>query len=400
MDYGVDITRHTVCRVCGVGKLIQYLDLGVQPLANAFLHREDLGLPEFEAPLRVQLCEVCGLSQLTHTVSPERLYSHYVFFSGVSKSWQAHCERLADDVLQWYDTPFVVDIASNDGSLLVPFKQRGAKVLGVEPAQNITQTVLVPTLPKFWNSDTAREIRDANGAADIITATNVFGHVDDAHDFLVGVALLLAKDGTAVIECPHILSLLWLNAFDTIYHEHLSYWSLFPLQTLAHQVGLRVFDVRPQAIHGGTMRYYLCHDGRRLVRPTVQHLLSRELEVGAHTIEPYLEFQATVRQLIEDLREALAERDVFGFGASAKGNTLLNTVGATLPAIFDDTPSKQGLFTPGRHIPVEKPVSLASVPKLVLLSWNWAAEMKKRAKALGFHGEVLTPIPHPRWERL
>ena len=392
-----DITARYICRGCGSTKLTTFCDLGVQPLANAFLHREDLGLPEFTAPLKAQVCAQCGLSQLTHVVAPERLYSHYLYYSGVSQGWREHCDRLAAELLQLYSRPFVVDIASNDGSLLVPFKQRGARVLGIEPAQNITQTVQVPTLPVFWNSDTAKRVREANGPADVITATNVFGHVDDIHDFLEGVRFALARDGTFIIEAPHVLSLLWLNAFDTIYHEHISYWSLLPLKQAAKQHGLAVFDVKKQSVHGGTMRYYLCHDGRRWERHSVLDLANREWEELTPAL--YQEFKTTVSALIGDLKATVATENLFGFGASAKGNTLLNAVGVPLVSIFDDCPAKQGLFTPGLHIPVEAPKDLSTVPKLMLLSWNWSADLKKRAKALGFKGEFLTPIPSPRWER-
>ena len=167
-----DIRVRYTCRVCASTRLTPFCDLGVQPLANAFLHREDVGLPEFRAPLKVQVCDNCGLSQLTHVVAPERLYSHYLFYSGVSASWRAHCDRLAAELLQLYSSPFVVDIASNDGSLLLPFKQRGAKVLGIEPAQNITQSVAVPTLAAFWSADTARHVRDANGPASAISSNS------------------------------------------------------------------------------------------------------------------------------------------------------------------------------------------------------------------------------------
>ena len=255
-----DILLHHYCRVCDAplgGKV--YLDLGEQPLANAFVAPAEREQPEFTAPLQVALCTTCGLSQLTVVIEPQRLYSRYLFTASTSAPWLAHCAKLVRDyTARWGAHKFVVEIGSNDGALLSVFKEHGHKVLGVEPAQNITERVSVPTLPLFWGADVAAQIAQANGHADLIVATNVLGHVDDARDFLTGVAALLKPSGVALIECPHISPLVMLRAFDTIYHEHLSYWSLGPLERLAEECGLFVFAAEPQAVHGGTMRYWLC----------------------------------------------------------------------------------------------------------------------------------------------
>lgn len=389
-----DITVKDHCRVCDGTDLVIYCDLGVQPLANAFLHREDVGLPEFTAPLRVQLCKTCGLSQLTHVVSPVRLYSRYLYVSGVSKGWTDHCENLAKEHLE--HTRFVVDIAANDGSLLVPFWKRGLWVLGIEPAENITPVAPVPMLHEFWSSDLARQILAKDGPADLITATNVFGHVDDARDFLLGIAVLLNERGTAIIECPHIAPLLNMTAFDTIYHEHVSYWSLGPLQRLAREVGLEVYAIKPLSLHGGTFRYSLCHTGMKAIRQSVWDLVDHEALWALREPAIYEDFQHSVGDIVRELRQAdLASAS--GIGASAKGNVLLNTAALDLQVIYDDSETKQGLFTPGRHIPVRRPTDLSGVDRLVLLSWNWSRNLKDRAHALGFKGKFLTPIPTPVW---
>lgn len=407
-DRMTDVTVHTACRVCD-SPLTEYLDLGEQPLANAFLRPDDVvlryepsgdvGTPEFTAPLKVLLCTSCGLSQLSHTVSPERLYSHYLFTSGVSKGWLEHCDRLAQEYTRDHGSGFVIDIASNDGTMLRPFQKRGHRVLGIEPAQNIA-TNGVPTLPMFWNSASARHVVGTVGQANLIIATNVLGHVDHVVDFLDGIRIALDKWGFAIIECPHIMPLLFMNAFDTIYHEHLSYWSLNPLRQAAKRAGLWVYDCKPQSVHGGTMRYFLCHSKNAHLTDNLAGLWKREQEAGLKTLAPYREFAANVEAAKPRLQEALAREGVWGFGASAKGNTLLNYVGATLPGIFDDTPQKQGLLTPGRHIPVQPlPADLGDIPALALLSWNWERELKQKACSRGFRGDFLTPMPRAEWSR-
>ncbi|OLD93166.1 MAG: hypothetical protein AUI36_46915, partial [Cyanobacteria bacterium 13_1_40CM_2_61_4] len=384
---GSDLTRRTSCRICDNPTLFEYLDLGEQPLANAFLHREDVELPEFTAPLRIQLCERCGLSQLTHTVAPERMYSHYLYCSGVSNGWREHCVRLAQEYTKEHGAGFVLEIAANDGTLLSAFKALGCRVLGIEPAQNILQPTGVPMLPVYWDSAIAQKVAIANGKADLIVATNVLGHVDNVLDFLDGIRQALDRWGIVIIECPHIMPLLYLNAFDTIYHEHLSYWSLRPLQKAATQAGLSVFDCKPQPIHGGTMRYYLCHLKNAYLTDNLVGLWKREDDQGLRTPEPYREFGAAVRNVRPKLVEALKRADLWGFGASAKGNTLLNYAGARLHGIFDDSPTKQGLFTPGTHIPVQAlPDDLSTIAALALLSWNWGAELKQKARERGFKG--------------
>jgi C-methyltransferase-like protein/putative zinc binding protein/methyltransferase family protein len=399
MDNGVkDVTPHTTCRVCD-GPLTEYLSLGDQPLANAFLKPWERDAPEFTVPLTIALCPTCGLSQLTVVVNPGRLYGHYPFQSGVSEPWRAHCEDLAQSYTHDHHGPgFVLDLGANDGTMLAAFDRYGHRVLGVDPVQHLSSVYGMPIVPVFWSAATSREITQRHGKADLILATNVLGHVDDVRDFLTGIALALDRYGMAIIECPHIMPLLYLNAFDTIYHEHLSYWSLGPLKEACHRTGLAVFDAKPQAIHGGTMRYFLCHERMAHLTTGLVELWKREQESDLRNLSPYREFAARVRHVKPKLQEAFTTAGLYGWGASAKGNVLLNYVETPLPAIFDETPSKQGLLTPGMHIPVQAlPDDLAPFAGLVLLSWNWANELKRKAKTRGFTGTFLTPIPLPTW---
>ena len=394
-----DITLHRACRVCDAPLNDIYLDLGEQPLANAFLAPTELEQPEFTAPLQVALCARCGLSQLTVVVAPERLYSNYIFLSSTSEPWKGHCDALAAAYTREYgERKFVLEIGSNDGALLSIFKRYGHKVLGIEPAQNITERVSVPTLALFWSADVARQVASQYGKADLVIATNVLGHVDNVRDFVLGIAHALAPSGVACIECPHIGPLLTLHAFDTIYHEHLSYWSLRPLERLAEECGLFVFAAEPQKVHGGTMRYWLCPQKAAHFTDSLTSLWKHELRSCYREPTPYHEFGAAVAAARPALVEAFASPGLHGWGASAKGNTLLNYVGASLPVIYDDTPLKQGLRTPGRHIPVAAlPTSLREVEALALLAWNWADELKVKAKMRDFRGRFLTPIPTPTW---
>jgi hypothetical protein len=230
----------------------------------------------------------------------------------------------------------------------------------------------------------------------LIVATNVLGHVDHVLDFLDGIRIALHRHGMAIIECPHILPLLDFNAFDTIYHEHLSYWSLGPLQRACKNAGLTVVDCTPQDIHGGTMRYVLAHGTKATINANVVGLWKREAAMSLRMIEPYEAFRTRVLDLKPQLQQAF-QRASYGFGASAKGNTLLNYIGGTLAAIFDESPLKQGLVTPGRHIGVLPLEDLKDIPALVLLSRNWAPSLKEKAHAHGFRGEYLVPLPRPQW---
>ena len=398
---------HTRCRACGAQALERYLDLGVQAPANAMRRPDQAGTPEFVAPLSVSWCAACGLSQLDQVVDPQILYTDYPFRAGTSQMWQAHCARLMT-ALESPGRKFLIDIGSNDGTLLGEAASRGWKVLGVDPSPGDTT---LPTLDILWSSGVARRIARLHGQAEVVTATNVFGHVDDAKDFLEGVALILKPEGLCLIECPHIFPLLENVAFDTIYHEHLSYWSLRPLELLAESVGLKVIDVRMfPDLHGGTMRYVLTTgEARATVKTSVTGL--RILEQGHFQkgLAPYREFATAVQDTrerfwhwleVDQRAKALASADptyrIWGYGASAKGNVLLQYVGADvhqIARIVDDTAAKWGLLTPGTHIPITAADDLTEPDVLVLLSWNNATDLKAKAKDHGFRGIFF--LPHP-----
>ncbi len=376
-----------ICRACGADNLEPYLDLGAQPLANAYRDPNDKS-PETSYPLEVLLCPVCGLSQLSIVVPPEILYKDYAYASGASEGWKRHCQELAQDVLQGREgAQFIIDIGSNDGTLLDAF--HGHRTLGVDP------TSAPPDLAAYWTASLGAQFQ-----ADIVTATNVFGHVADPLDFLKGVQAALKPDGLCIIECPHIIPLLERTAFDTIYHEHVSYWALGPLELIATAAGLTVTDVVAQEVHGGTMRYYLRHRGSES-RPRVRWLLKAEREFGLTHIAAYEDFARRVQQVRARLAQLLnltAGKTLWAYGASAKGNTLLNSLRkrVKLPAaIVDDTPLKQGKLTPGTRIPIVPPQDLSAIDVVLLLAWNWASEIRQRARAAGFRGRFLCPIPTP-----
>jgi len=293
---------------------------------------------------------------------------------------------------------FLVDIGSNDGTLLQEAANRGWKVLGIDPSP---AALAIPMVATFWSSGVARSLLQLHGRADVITATNVFGHVDDAHDFLVGVKLLLKPRGVAIIECPHIFPLLEQVAFDTIYHEHLSYWSLRPLELLAESVGLKVIDVQMfSALHGGTMRYVLTPGDREThVQTSVAGLRILESAHFQEGITPYREFAAKAWEQITNMRMTLqahrrAARTNWGYGANAKGAVLLQAaqVNASLMNyVVDDSPGKWDCLMPGTDIPIRDAHDLATPDVLVLLSWNNAEELTEKARARGFRGQIVLP---------
>jgi len=394
---------HTSCRACGSTDLYQYLDLGIQAPANALRARVDSS-PEFTAPLSVAWCAACGLSQLEQVVDPKVLYADYPFRAGVSRLWQSHCAMLMTSL----DAPgrkFLIDIGSNDGALLREATDRGWKVLGVDP----TPIGDLPSLEALWSSGIARRIARFHGQADVVTATNVFGHVDDAEDFLEGISIILKPRGLAIIECPHIFPLLEQVAFDTIYHEHLSYWSLRPLELLAEQVGLKVIDVKMFSdLHGGTMRYVLTPgDQKTHVKTSVTGLRVLESAHFQQGLKPYRDFGETARSHVNRMRETLIAEDeagarIWGYGANAKSAVLLQALNlpeGTVERIVDDTDAKHFKATPGTHIPIYGHENILSEPDiLILFSWNNAADLKAKARERHFHGRFFLPHPEPHFE--
>lgn len=394
----------TRCRVCDSDELSPWLSLGEQPLANALLDSPDAD--EDSYPLVVLRCRVCGLSQLSCVVPPGILYANYPYISGASPSWHTHCQGMVAIVQEHYPKARrVLDIASNDGTLLTHFTGAGYQVLGVEPAANLTKRYTLPVVESFWSERTATGLTRTHGQYDVIIAQNVLGHVDDVLDFLRGIWVALDRDGIAFIEVPDLFMLLGKTAFDTIYHEHLSYWALTPFVLAAQRAGLRVIHWDALAVHGGSMRLWVKHAGASDL--SVVSRLSDERRGGLLEPGKYKQFSARVEVLLRRLREMLETLEsqgkvIWGYGCPAKGNVLLNALAANdspLPEILvEDAETKVGKFAPGTRIPIQVADDLSTPDVLILLPWNVSADLKARAKARGFTGQFLIPIPQPRLE--
>ena len=378
------------CRHCGALLEHQVIDLGHQPPSNAYLKVEQLSQPEITYPLKVFVCTSCWLVQLpTHAAAEELFTADYAYFSSTSNSWCAHAERFVDDAISRLGLGAesnVVELASNDGYLLQFVRQRGIPCLGIEPTHATAEAARakgITTIERFFGVALAQELEQA----DLIVANNVLAHVPDINDFMAGIAQLLKPDGRASIEFPHLLQLLEGNQFDTIYHEHYSYLSLRAVQRIAAASGLDVVDVERLPTHGGSLRVWLAHKGG-VQTQEVMGLLLDEAEAGLESIEAYCDFQhrAEVAKdlLLNFLLRAKQEgKRVLGYGAAAKGNTILNYAGIKadlLPAVGDRAASKQGRYLPGSHIPVISPDELdrQNPDALLVLPWNLINEVRKQ----------------------
>ncbi len=403
----------TVCRVCTGADLKHILSLGSTPLANAFLKPEHKSEPEHSFPLGLVLCQSCGFAQLSHVVSPELLFRDYVYVSSTSPSFVAHFEELAAALTERFSfgrAPLVVDIGSNDGILLRPFKQRGWAVLGVDPAVKIAGQAAeqgIPTLPLFFTPELALDIRQNHGAASLVTATSVFPHIDDLDAVLEGVKKLLAPDGVFLVEAYSLKDLVEKNLFDTIYHEHLSYFTVSTLEKLFGRNGMEIFDVEKTDTHGGSLRVFTQKVGgprTRTQRP--DEFRKEEARCGLADPETYAAFAERIARNRVHLIELLASlkqqgKTIVGYGAPAKSSTLLNYFGIgpeTLEYIVDDSAWKQGLLTPGSRIPVVDAGALErQKPDYVLiLAWNFAEPiMKKLSRFRGAGSRFIVPVPEP-----
>jgi SAM-dependent methyltransferase len=385
-----------------------FADLGSSPLANSYLRAEDLAKAEPFYPLTVYVCGDCFLVQLPESASPESIFSDYAYFSSTSESWIRHAQAYVESIserLSLGPESQVVEIASNDGYLLQWFVERGVPVLGVEPAANVAADAVergIPTRVAFFGSATANELLAEGLAADLLLGNNVLAHVPDLNDFVAGVATLLKPGGTATFEFPHLLQLIEHTEFDTIYHEHFSYFSLLAVAPVFERHGLGVVDVEELPTHGGSLRLYVGHEGRPGKR--VEELLARERAAGLDGLERYARFEQQVRAVKRDLLELLigARRDgaqIAGYGAAAKGNTLLNYCGIRadlLDYVVDRSPHKQGLFLPGTRLPIHPPERIAeSRPDLVLiLPWNLRDEIvRQMAHVRDWGGRFVVPVP-------
>ena len=402
------------CRSCGAVLHCSVVDLGSQPLANAFLAADQLDRPEPLFPLHAHVCDRCWLVQLAGSVSREELFSDYAYFSSFSDTWLEHAQAYAEEMVERLSLgrqSLVVEVASNDGYLLKYFVERGVPVLGIEPAQNVADYAIsigVPTEVVFLGRETALDLRARGVAADLLVGNNVLAHVPDLNDFIAGLAILLGPRGTLTMEFPHVLRLLQERQFDTIYHEHYSYFSLTAAQSAFARHGLALEKVEELPTHGGSLRIHVLHvDEVRDPHPSVAEILLREREAGLTDTSTYTllgqDAQAARQALLAFLEDARASgRRVVGYGAPAKGNTLLNFCGVTtnlVPYTVDRSPHKQGRFLPGSHLPIEAPTRLLEdKPDYVLiLPWNLEEEIVEQMSAVrAWGGRFVVPIPTVR----
>jgi SAM-dependent methyltransferase len=406
-----DAVPALACRFCNIELTHVVVDLGASPLANNYLTLEQTRAAELFYPLKVFVCAGCFLVQLQMQQTPERIFSDYAYFSSYTDSWVRHARAYTELVIDRFglsERSLIVEIASNDGYLLRHFVARGIPVLGIEPAANVARVAeqnRVPTCVEFFSESLARALAAAR-RADLIVANNVLAHVPALNDFVGGIAQLLKPRGVVTVECPHLMRLMEENQFDTIYHEHFSYFSLHTMQAVFAAHGLAIFDVQELPTHGGSLRVFATHAGEsgRKAGPAVQRLLQREEAAGLQSLAYYAAFADRVktskRQLLSFLIAAKdAGKSIVGYGAPAKGNTLLNYCGIRsdfLDYTVDRSPHKQGRFLPGTHVPIYAPDEIAvSRPDYVLiLPWNVKDEvMEQMAHIREWGGEFVVPIP-------
>jgi SAM-dependent methyltransferase len=399
------------CRFCSAGLEHVFVDLGMSPLANSYLTEDELNRMEPFYPLRCLVCAECFLVQLEQFESPAQIFSDdYAYFSSYSSTWVEHSRAYAEMAVERFGLgpqQRVVEVASNDGYLLQFFVERGIPSLGIEPAANTARAARergVETLVRFFGTDTAREVAGTQ-RADLVIGNNVLPHVPELNDFVAGIGELLAPDGTVTMEFPHLLRLIEDRAWDTIYHEHFSYFSWSTARRVCAAHGLRLYDVEELPTHGGSLRVYGCHAGADMRdSPAVAVLEDREREAGLDRLETYLSFEQRVREhkwaIVEFLTgERRAGHRIAAYGAPAKGNTLLNHCGVRTDLIeftADMNPVKQGRFLPGTHIPIFAPDHIRSErPDLVLiLPWNIREEIAAQLSFVReWGGRLAVPAP-------
>jgi SAM-dependent methyltransferase len=399
------------CRLCANPLRHTFADLGMSPLCESFRKPDELDAMEPYFPLHVLVCDECLLVQLQEYVSPEQIFREYAYFSSYSTSWLAHAKRYCEMIaarLKLGAGSLAVELASNDGYLLQHFGPLGVPVLGIEPARNVAKVAVdkgIETVTEFFGIELAQRLAAESRKADLIIGNNVLAHVPDLNDFTAGMAILLKPEGVITLEFPHLQRLIAENQFDTIYHEHFSYFSLLTIGHLAARHGLKLMDVEELPSHGGSLRVYLAHKAsRHSVSQAVGSLMAREKALGFEDIATYAAFQekirATKRALLAFLIRAKAEgKTIVGYGAPGKGNTLLNYCGIGtdfLDFTVDRNPYKQGLYTPGMHIPILAPeaIDTARPDYVLILPWNLKAEIVRQMRHIGgWGGKFVVPIP-------
>lgn len=402
------------CRCCQGSDLYGYLDLGEQPLANAYV-REDTQADQVRFPLQTDFCRGCGHSQLSVVVDPKLMFSEYLYVSGTTATFRAHCDELARDAIENQGGPCrVLDIGCNDGTLLDCFRSRGCEVAGVDPAGNlsaVTKEKGISVEVCCWGAGAAERVKP-KGPFRIVTATNVFAHVDDARGFLDAVASVLAPNGLLIIEFPYARDTLLYGQFDQIYHEHVSYFLAGPVTLLFERAGFHVVAVALTSVHGGSIRFQLRRSSSEIDAnhcAALHELVESEHADGLYRVETYDRFRAHVENTGRALRAAIDAacgrgRTIVGYGASAKGNTMLNAFDIDVEYIVDDNELKWGYRTPGRGIPIVSPTQLDNDPRplgIVMLAWNFYPEIRRRILSRrGAGDDAIFYVPEVRTEAI
>ena len=407
--------RHARCRFCGASLRYVFVDLGMSPLANSYVKASELNQMEAFYPLCVYVCSDCFLVQLEEFVSPREIFGDYTYFSSYSDTWLRHAQRFADMAIERFALSAgsqVLEVASNDGYLLQYFAARQIPVLGVEPAANVAKVAVekgIPTVVKFLTEESAGELVSQGIKADLVVGNNVFAHVSNVNDFVRALKTILKPSGVITLEFPHLLRLVEENQFDTIYHEHFSYFSLLCAERILAAHDLTIFDVEELPTHGGSLRIYARHAeaGSPTVGPRVAEMKAREEASGLNRVQTYLSFSEKVKKTKRGLLRFLISikeegKSIAAYGAPAKGNTLLNYCGVRSDFIeytVDRSPHKQGTFLPGTRIPIFSPAKISETKPdfLLILPWNIKDEiMHDMAHIREWGGQFVVPIPEVR----
>ncbi len=400
------------CRFCQKELKHIFVDLVNSPPSNSFLKKEELDMPETYYPLKLYVCHHCFLVQIDEYKKSKEIFNqNYAYFSSVSKTWLKHCREYVETIsqrLNLSNKSQVIEIASNDGGLLQYFKKKNISVLGVEPTENTAQVAQkkgIPTLTKFFGSKLATQLKRQK-MADLIIGNNVLAHVPDVNDFVQGIKIILKDKGVTTLEFPHLMQLIEQNQFDTIYHEHFSYFSFFTVRKIFNAHRLELFDVEEIPTHGGSLRIYAGHkeDKTKKVSPNVDQLIKKEISKGMNRLNYYRDFQTKIDNVKNDLMKFLFEnqknnKKVVAYGAAAKGNTLLNYCGIKkdlIRFVVDKSPEKQGKFLPGSHIPIVKESEIKKFKPdyILILPWNIQEEIIEQLKyARAWGGKFVLAIP-------
>ena len=396
------------CGICKSSNLFNFLSLGHQPPSDAFLTMEELGKPETYYPMDMYFCENCNLVQLGYIVDPKVLFHEgYVYSTSSNKDLIKNFNELTKMLVDRFSlsgNDLAIDIGSNDGTLLSGYKGSGVKVLGIEPTANADRAIAssIPTLRRFFNRDTADFVSKVYGKAKMITATNVFAHVDDVHEFMESIKLILSDNGVFVSESHHLLSLINEMQYDSFYHEHLRNYSVKPLINLFNLHDMDIFDVEMISSHGGSIRVFACHKGIYPILDSVNNVINIETKAGLYDKKTFVDYAKKVENCRDDLKDLLFKlkregKEVVGIGAPAKGNTLLNyfNIRGEVSCLLETSPLKIGMYSPGCHIPVvdEKYLFEKNPEYGLLLSWNIKDIIIPKLREKGYTGKIIVPVP-------